>query len=294
MISITRQGYTFQTVLGSMDLIHMNGRVEDSFTGRFLSPDPHVPDPGNTQGYNRYGYVNNNPLTFVDPTGFYCGEPPATPAPDVLGLGYGGDPAGDSAPVEEVTVTSACVPFPTYDFPSPVISWPGIPSLPLPKPVSVAPEQSVNPCPPARLSPRGLHPRVQSMADQLLDDLSSQGLNGRLGQTLRTFAQQNQLYAQGRTVPGPIVTNAQGGQSIHNFGLAFDIQMFDPSGNYITNGSDPAYSTAGQIGQNLGLEWGGNWSSIFDPSHFQYTGGLTLAQILANYNAGVDPLCHTQ
>jgi RHS repeat-associated protein len=70
MDGVTRQGYTFQTVLGSMGLNHMNGRVEDAITGRFLSPDPNVPDPGNTQSYNRYSYVNNNPLSQIDPTGF--------------------------------------------------------------------------------------------------------------------------------------------------------------------------------------------------------------------------------
>ena len=70
MNSITRQGYTFQTVLGSMGLNHMNGRVEDSVTGRFLSADPHVYGRSNTQSFNRYSYVNNNPLSATDPTGF--------------------------------------------------------------------------------------------------------------------------------------------------------------------------------------------------------------------------------
>ena len=68
---ITRQGYTFQTALGLwMGLNHMNGRVEDAVTGRFLSADPKIPDPTNPQSYNRYSYANNNPLTFTDPTGF--------------------------------------------------------------------------------------------------------------------------------------------------------------------------------------------------------------------------------
>jgi RHS repeat-associated protein len=71
MAGITRQGYTFQTVLGDRSALnHMNGRIEDAFAGRFLSADPHVPNPTNTQSYNRYSYVNNNPLTFTDPTGF--------------------------------------------------------------------------------------------------------------------------------------------------------------------------------------------------------------------------------
>jgi RHS repeat-associated protein len=68
---VSRQGYTFQTWLGqSMGLNHMNGRVEDAILGRFLSPDRHVPDPSNSQSYNRYSYVNNNPLALTDPSGF--------------------------------------------------------------------------------------------------------------------------------------------------------------------------------------------------------------------------------
>jgi RHS repeat-associated protein len=68
---LSRQGYTFQTWLGqSMGLNHMNGRVQDALLGRFLSPDPRIPDPSNAQSYNRYSYVNNNPLSYTDPTGF--------------------------------------------------------------------------------------------------------------------------------------------------------------------------------------------------------------------------------
>lgn len=68
---LTRKGYTFQTWLGqSMGLNHMNGRVQDAILGGFLSPDLHITDPTNAQSYNRYSYVNNNPLTYADPTGF--------------------------------------------------------------------------------------------------------------------------------------------------------------------------------------------------------------------------------
>jgi RHS repeat-associated protein len=75
--AISREGYTGHDAIGgvSMGLNHMNGRVQDAITGRFLSPDPYIPDPGNTQSYNRYTYVNNNPLSRVDPTGFDdCGD----------------------------------------------------------------------------------------------------------------------------------------------------------------------------------------------------------------------------
>jgi len=73
---ISRRGFTFHTTLGqpgsagAMGLIHMNGRVEDAVTGVFLSADPTIPDPGNTQAFNRYSYVMNNPLSLSDPSGF--------------------------------------------------------------------------------------------------------------------------------------------------------------------------------------------------------------------------------
>lgn len=68
--SISRRGYTGHSMLGDMDLIHMNGRVYDAVLGRFLSPDPYVFEPGSTQGFNRYAYVSNNPMTHSDPSGF--------------------------------------------------------------------------------------------------------------------------------------------------------------------------------------------------------------------------------
>lgn len=69
---ITRRGYTGHSMMGAMGLIHMNGRVQGAVIGRFLSPDPYVQSPGFTQSYNRYAYVNNNPLSFIDPSGFFC------------------------------------------------------------------------------------------------------------------------------------------------------------------------------------------------------------------------------
>jgi RHS repeat-associated protein len=66
----TPRGYTMHGHLEASALIHMNGRVADALTGRFLSPDPYVPYPGLTQSFNRYSYVHNNPLTYTDPSGF--------------------------------------------------------------------------------------------------------------------------------------------------------------------------------------------------------------------------------
>ncbi len=106
----TRRGYTEHEAIGgvSMGLNHMNGRVQDAITGRFLSPDPFVARPGLTQGFNRYAYVLNNPLRYTDPSGFthevintcdYCwGQgiwdlgPSSSPFDG--GFGFGGDDAG--------------------------------------------------------------------------------------------------------------------------------------------------------------------------------------------------------
>ena len=88
---ITPRGYTFHTNLESSSLIHMNGRVADSLTGRFLSPDPYVPHPEVTQSFNRYSYVRNNPLSLTDPSGFWdvVPQPPGCwMSPQCL-IGYG-------------------------------------------------------------------------------------------------------------------------------------------------------------------------------------------------------------
>ena len=66
----TPRGYTDHEHLNNLGVIHMNGRIYDPVLGRFLSPDPVVQFPHDTQGFNRYAYVRNNPLRYVDPSGF--------------------------------------------------------------------------------------------------------------------------------------------------------------------------------------------------------------------------------
>jgi RHS repeat-associated protein len=66
----TPRGFTGHEHLDGVGLVHMNGRVYEPVLGRFLSADPFVGYPETTQGFNRYSYVNNNPLSFTDPSGF--------------------------------------------------------------------------------------------------------------------------------------------------------------------------------------------------------------------------------
>lgn len=66
----TDRGFTDQEQLDNVGLVHMNGRVYDPQIGRFISADPTVPDPMYSQAFNRYSYVYNSPLEYVDPSGF--------------------------------------------------------------------------------------------------------------------------------------------------------------------------------------------------------------------------------
>ena len=67
--SDTARGFTNHEHLDGVGLVHMNGRVYEPSLGRFLSPDPWVQEPYNTQSYNRYSYLFNNALSSVDPSG---------------------------------------------------------------------------------------------------------------------------------------------------------------------------------------------------------------------------------
>lgn len=119
-----------------------------------------------------------------------------------------------------------------------------------------------------------LLPGAERVMRRLLRALLDAGLDAKIISGTRTYAEQAQLYAQGRTAPGPKVTNAPPGHSNHNFGLAVDIALFD-DGDYLE--SSPLYNKAGAIGKAMGLEWGGDWK-MHDTPHFEVKTGLTMAQ----------------
>ena len=111
-----------------------------------------------------------------------------------------------------------------------------------------------------------LLPDVQPIARALVQKAAQGGIRIKVISGLRTYAEQDALYAQGRTQPGPIVTNARGGYSNHNFGIAFDVGVFEGA-KYL--GESAKYKAVGVLGMDLGLEWGGNWKTIVDQPHFQ-------------------------
>ncbi len=86
----------------------------------------------------------------------------------------------------------------------------------------------------------------------------------------RSYAEQDALYDKGRTKPGSRVTNARGGYSNHNFGIAIDIGLFDAkTGAYMTK--DAAYDKLAElVPPPACIEWGGSWRSFHDAPHYQY------------------------
>jgi hypothetical protein len=127
-----------------------------------------------------------------------------------------------------------------------------------------------------------LHPVLAQRVAELINRTAQQNnIASMVHDGFRSFAEQTALFNQGRTTPGPIVTNAQAGESYHNYGLAVDV---------VTNqNGKPAWLEhdallRGPIGQGLKLEWGGAWKDFKDLPHFQLTMGLKVRDCLAIYN----------
>ena len=128
-----------------------------------------------------------------------------------------------------------------------------------------------------------LNPKVAVMCRKFIAECEKQDIDMLITSTYRDAASQNDLYAQGRTKPGRIVTNAKAGQSWHNWRCAFDVVPLR-SGKPVwgTLGKDlELWTKVGEIGESVGLEWAGRWKRFREFPHFQFTGGLTLADFQA-------------
>jgi peptidoglycan LD-endopeptidase CwlK len=127
-----------------------------------------------------------------------------------------------------------------------------------------------------------LHPSVRNEAKQIIKECDT-ALSGRakvrITQGLRTFEEQDALYAIGRTKPGKKVTNAKGGKSIHNYGFAIDICLiidnkiasFDTAKDW-DNDKIADWFECVKIFAKHGWEWGGNWKTFKDLPHFDKRG----------------------
>ena len=125
-----------------------------------------------------------------------------------------------------------------------------------------------------------LIPQARTRVDAFIASCKASGIDLLVTSTFRDNASQDALYAQGRTAPGNIVTNAKGGQSFHNYRCAVDVVPL-VNGKPVWDSSNPLWAQVGAIGKASGLDWAGDWKSFKETAHFQYTGGLTLADLQA-------------
>lgn len=131
-----------------------------------------------------------------------------------------------------------------------------------------------------------LHPKLRPLCEKHLALCKAVGIDLHVTQTWRSREEQDELYAQGRTKPGRIVTNARGGQSDHEYimaisaddetdtfpaSLAYDVCFVterSPSGGVMSIDYDGPWETVGWIAiQQCGLKWGGLWTKP-DRPHF--------------------------
>lgn len=132
----------------------------------------------------------------------------------------------------------------------------------------------------------GLHPDVKEKAELVKQIAANQGILIRYTDGYRSFDSQDAIFEQGRTAPGPVVTNARGGQSYHNYGLAIDFVLTDLYGNAQwslerdANGNGVSdWEDVGNIAKSVGFTWGGDWEDFVDNPHLQLDYGMSLADL---------------
>lgn len=134
------------------------------------------------------------------------------------------------------------------------------------------------------------HPAIRSALKRRYlecnNNVLGKGVRLRFSHVFRTFKEQDELYAKGRSIPGKKVTNANGGQSYHNYGLAFDIVLlYDNDGNgtfeeaswdMVRDGDGDGlrdWMEVVNFFKSKGWTWGGDFDSFKDYPHFQNTFG---------------------
>lgn len=128
-----------------------------------------------------------------------------------------------------------------------------------------------------------LHPKFAPLAQSFIEDAEATlGITLCIVQGMRTFAQQQAIYDQGRTLPGNVVTKAKAGESYHNYGIAIDVCPFTPA-NQLNWEYD--FNKLVSFAAKYGITWGGNFPSP-DRDHFENKFGHNWRDLLALHNAG--------
>lgn len=128
-----------------------------------------------------------------------------------------------------------------------------------------------------------LTPFTRAKVEDFKKKCAAEGIDLLVTCTYRDGQAQDALYAQGRTAPGSIVTNARAGESWHQYRVALDVVPLrggKPVWN--TSGEDGRlWKRVGEIGESCGLEWAGRWTTFREFPHFQNCQGKTLAEAKA-------------
>lgn len=139
-----------------------------------------------------------------------------------------------------------------------------------------------------------LHPSIRNKVLETYLNTNMKLPNGirlRIAQGVRSVAEQDALYAQGRTTKGKIVTNAKGNTSWHNWGLAVDIVILydlDGNGSFETASWDENKHWIMVVNEfkKAGFAWGGDFRTFKDSPHFEMTFGLSTSIALSRLKAG--------
>lgn len=133
-----------------------------------------------------------------------------------------------------------------------------------------------------------LHPAIRDKAIDAYSEavrLTPSGVHPYITETLRSFGRSADLYAQGRTKPGEIVTWAKAGQSYHNYGLALDfVIQVNGKEDWTVNAN---WMVVVNVFKSHGFTWGGDWKNKKDSPHFEMQMGHNWQYYLALHNSGI-------
>lgn len=130
-----------------------------------------------------------------------------------------------------------------------------------------------------------LNPIVENSKNLLIEQAAAKGISILISDGFRSAEEQDRLFEQGRTASGSIVTNARGGESYHNYGLAIDFALLSESGDvlwdleYDGNGNGASdWTEVAELAKSIGFEWGGDWDNP-DYPHLEMSFGLSIREL---------------
>ncbi|MBD2869409.1 M15 family metallopeptidase [Paenibacillus arenilitoris] len=131
-----------------------------------------------------------------------------------------------------------------------------------------------------------LHPIVAAKQSELIAETAKLGITILITDGFRSVEEQDALYAQGRTAEGDVVTQVQGGNSYHNYGLAIDFALRTKAGEVVwdmqydgNKNGEADWMEVVDVAKRLGFTWGGDWANFPDYPHLQMDFGYTIRQL---------------